>query len=60
VPGLVLAQADDPAIIDSHMGRVNLAAEHVNQLGIFEEQFGRSFAAGDAKLVLNLTHKGRA
>ena len=52
----VIAEADDAAVVDRHIRIMNLAAQHVNELRILEEQLGGLFAARDAKLVLRSPH----
>lgn len=56
----VVADADDAAIINRHVSRINLAAEDVHELRVFEEQLGRRFAARDAQFMFEVSHLVRA
>ena len=38
------------------MSGINFAAEDVDELGVFEEEFGRALAAGDAEFLVEVTH----
>jgi hypothetical protein len=35
---------------------MNFPAEHVDEAGVLEQQFGRLFAAGDGKFLTGFTH----
>ena len=37
VPGFVLTEADHAPVIHSHMRPINLTAEDINEIGIFEQ-----------------------
>ena len=51
----VIAKADDAAVVDRDIRFVNLAAEDVDELRVFEKQLRRLFAARDAEFVLQIS-----
>src|SRR5438034_10247564 len=55
--GLVIAKADNTFVIDGDVCLINLAAEHVDELRVLEQQLGWFLAASDAQLMLKLPHE---
>ena len=53
---LVVAQADNPSVIDGDTGFMDFAAENVDETSVSEEKFGRSFTPGDGQLVSKIAH----
>ena len=55
-PGLVIAETNDSAVVDGHVGAVDFTAHDVNDLGVLKNELGRFFAARDAQLLLKSSH----
>ena len=53
---LIIAEANHASIVHRHVGLMDFAAEDVDEPRVFEQDICRSFAAGDAELVLNFPH----
>ena len=53
---VVIAKTDDAAIVDRHIGGMNLPTEDIDELGVSEKQPSRRLAPGDAELVLDFPH----
>src|SRR5260370_1263354 len=53
---LVFSQPNHTPIFDSDVRGVNLAAENIDEIGILKNHFSRLFAAGNAELLLDVTH----
>ena len=52
----VIAEADNAAVVDRHVGVMNLAAQDVDELRVFEKQLRGRLAARDAELMLDVFH----
>src|SRR6266404_1548032 len=55
--GVVLPQTDNSRVVHCHVRIINLPAEDINQLGVFEDQFSRPFTARYAEFLLDIAHK---
>src|SRR6266568_3945185 len=53
----VLAQADHSPVIDGNVRSINLAAENIDEVGVFEEGFRWPFTTRDAEFLLKVAHK---
>ena len=53
---LIIAEADDPTVLDGDIGLVDFAAEDVDDTGVFEQQLGAMFAARHGKFLLEVAH----
>src|SRR5207253_1944046 len=53
---LVVAEADHAAVIHGDMRSVNLTAKDIDEVRVFEDQFGGPLATGDAEFLLEVAH----
>ena len=53
---VVIAETDDALVVHRDVGFMDLAAEDVDELRVFEKEIGRFLAARDAEFVLDLSH----
>ena len=53
---IVFAKTDNAAIVHRHVSVMNLAAEDVDELSVFEEQFRGFLSARDAEFMLDVFH----
>src|SRR5882724_13018718 len=56
VMGLVFSHPNHASIFNRNVRGINLAAENVDEIGIFEKHFSRLFTAGNAEFLLDVTH----
>jgi hypothetical protein len=53
---LVIAEPDYTTIVHRNVGRMDFAAENVDQVRVLEKEFSRTFAARDAEFVPKVSH----